>query len=144
MYIPQLLYPSLHSWTCRFLPRSGYCKQCCNEHWSTCVFLNYDFLRVYGLSQWLSSKESACNAGAKGDLGQIPGAERSPGGGHGNPLQYSCLENPMDRGGWQATVHRVTKCQTRLKRLSMHARTRIYAQQWDCDQAISLECIQGK
>ena len=43
---------------------------------------------------------------------------RSPRGGHGNPLQYSCLENPMDRGAWQATVHRVTKSQTQLKRLS--------------------------
>ena len=46
-------------------------------------------------------KESACNAG---DLGLIPGSERSPGAGNGNPLQYSCLETPMDRGGWQATV----------------------------------------
>ena len=56
-------------------------------------------------------KESACNAG---DLGSIPGLRRSPGGGHGNPLQYSCLENPMDRGAWQATVHGVTKGWTRL------------------------------
>ena len=43
------------------------------------------------------------------DLGSIPGLGRSPGGGNGNPLQYSCLENPMDRGAWQATVHGVTK-----------------------------------
>ena len=50
----------------------------------------------------------------------IPGSGRSPGGGHGNPLQYSCLENPMDRGAWQDTVHSVTKSQTQLKRLSMH------------------------
>ena len=48
------------------------------------------------LSQWLSGKESACNAGAMGDAGLIPGWGRSPGGGHGNPLQYSCLENPME------------------------------------------------
>ena len=47
-------------------------------------------------------KESACNPG---DLGSIPGLGRSPGEGNGNPLQYSCLENPMGRGGWQATVH---------------------------------------
>ena len=46
------------------------------------------------------------------DMGSIPGLGRSPGGGHGNPLQYSCLENPMDRGVWWATVHRVTKNQT--------------------------------
>ena len=43
------------------------------------------------------------------DMGLIPGSERSPGGGNGNPLKYSCLENPMDRGAWQATVHRVTE-----------------------------------
>ena len=49
-----------------------------------------------------------------GDPGSIPGLGRSPGGGHGNPLQYSCLQNPMDRGAWWATVHGVTKSQTRL------------------------------
>ena len=54
-------------------------------------------------------KEYACNAG---DLGSIPGLGRSPGGGHGNPLQYSCLEDPMDRGAWPAIVHAVTKSQT--------------------------------
>ena len=51
-------------------------------------------------------KENACNAG---DLGSIPGSGRSPGEGNGNPLQYPCLENPMDRGAWWATVHRVTR-----------------------------------
>ena len=49
-----------------------------------------------------------------GDLGSIPGSERSPGGGHANPLQYSCLENPMDRGAWEATVYGVTKSRTQL------------------------------
>ena len=52
-------------------------------------------------------KKSACNAG---DQGLIPGLGGSPGEGHGNPLQYSCLENPMDRGAWGATVHEVAKC----------------------------------
>ena len=56
-------------------------------------------------------KASACNAG---DLGSIPGSGRSPGEGNGNPLQYSCLENPMDGGAWWATVHRVAKIWTRL------------------------------
>ena len=56
-------------------------------------------------------KESACNVG---NLGSILGLGRSPGGRHGNPLQYSCLENPMDRGAWWATVHGVTNSQTRL------------------------------
>ena len=53
-------------------------------------------------------------------VGSTPGSRRSPGGGHGNPLQYSCLENPMDRGAWRATVHRLTKSWTRLKRLNTH------------------------
>ena len=68
-------------------------------------------------SRWLSSKESASNSE---DLGLIPGLGRSPGEGNGNPLQCSCLENPMDRGAWRATVHRVAKSWTWLKRLSMH------------------------
>ena len=51
----------------------------------------------------------------------IAGLGRSPGGGHGNPLQYSCLENPMDRGVWWATVHGVAQSQTQLKRLSTHS-----------------------
>ena len=59
-----------------------------------------------GLPWWLSNKESTCNAG---DVGLISGSGRSPEEGNGNPLQYSYLENPMDRGVWQATVHRVTK-----------------------------------
>ena len=58
------------------------------------------------------------------DGGSIPGWERFSGGGHGNPLQHSCLENPMDRGAWQATVRGVTKSQTRLKQLSMPASVR--------------------
>ena len=73
-----------------------------------------------GLPQWLNGRESACNAGDTGDMDPIPGSETPPGGGHGNPLQYSCLENPMDRGAWWATVHRVAKSQTGLKRLSTH------------------------
>ena len=54
-------------------------------------------------------KESVCSAG---DAGLIPVSGRSPGGGYGSPLQYSCLENPMDRGAWWATVHRVAKSPT--------------------------------
>ena len=61
---------------------------------------------IDGLPRWLSGKESACQAG---DAGLIPGSGRSPGEGNGNPLQYSCLENPMDRGAWLATVHEVAK-----------------------------------
>ena len=63
---------------------------------------------------WLSGKESACNAGDTGDVGLIPGSGRSPGEGNGYPLQYCCLENPMDRGIWRATIHRVAKSRTQL------------------------------
>ena len=65
-------------------------------------------------------KNLPANARDIRDEGSIPGSGRSPGGEHSNPLQYSCLENPMDRGAWRATVHRVAKSQTRLKQLSMH------------------------
>ena len=60
-------------------------------------------------SQRLSGKESTCSAGDTGNAGSIPGLGRSPGGGHGIPLQYSCLENPRDTGAWWAIVHRVTE-----------------------------------
>jgi len=63
-------------------------------------------------------KNSPAKAGVIGDLVSISGSRRTPGGGHGNTLQYSCLENPIDRGAWWATVLRVTKSQTQQ---SMHA-----------------------
>ena len=78
-------------------------------------------MKSRGLSPWLSGKESACSAGDIGGSGSIPGLGRFSGGGHGNPLQYSCLENAMDRGAWWATVHGVTECKARLNRLSTHA-----------------------
>ena len=76
--------------------------------------------------QWASQvvlvvKNSPAKAGDIRDMGLIPGSGRSPGGGHGNPPQYSCLENPMDRGAWWATVHRVTESDM-TERLSTHAR----------------------
>ena len=61
---------------------------------------------IMGFPRSKVGKESACNAG---DLGSIPVLGRSPGEGNGNPLQNSCLENPMDRGAWQATAHWVTR-----------------------------------
>ena len=60
--------------------------------------------QLQGLSRWLSGKDSACSTGASGDTGQIPGLGRPPGGGNGNPLQYSGLGNPVDRGAWWASV----------------------------------------
>ena len=78
--------------------------------------------------QWVSQvalvvKKTPVNAGDVRDTGLIPGSGRSPGGKHGNPLQYSYLENSMDRGDWRAIVHRVAKSQTQRQRLSMHAHT---------------------
>ena len=67
---------------------------------------------LYGLPRWLSGKESACCAGDSGDTVSIPGLERFPGGGNGNPLQYFSLGNHMDRGAWWAITHGVTKSQT--------------------------------
>ena len=60
----------------------------------------------------LGVKNVPANAEDVGDASSIPGSGRSPGGGHGNRLQYSYLKNPMGRGAWQATVHRITKIQT--------------------------------
>ena len=75
-----------------------------------------------GLSQMaLVVKNLPASAGDIRDAGLIPWLGRSLGGGHGNLLQYSCLENPMDRGAWRATVHGVTNSQTRLKQLSTRA-----------------------
>ena len=83
------------------------------------LLFNIKYLKGYkghrGLPQWLSGKESACNVGDTGDLGLISELGRSPGGGHGSPFQYSCWENPMNRGGWQATFHGVAKSQTQLR-----------------------------
>ena len=72
-------------------------------------------------------KESACSAGDIRDVGSITGLGGSHGEGHGNPLKYSCLENLMDRGAWQAIVHGVAKSQTRLKQLSSHAHVSLMA-----------------
>ena len=69
-------------------------------------------MSISGFPWWLSGKESTSSARATGDGGAIPGSGRSPGGGRGNPLQYSCLENPMDREAWQAMLHRVAKDMT--------------------------------
>ena len=80
-------------------------------------------------------KSLSANAGDVREAGSVPGSGRSPGGRHSNPLQYSCLENPMDRGAWQATVHGITQSWTRLKQFSTHTLERyIYT-------GYTLECI---
>ena len=67
-----------------------------------------------GRPRWLSGRKSTGKAGDSGDAVSVPGLGRFPGVGNGNPLQYSCLENSMDRGAWKAAVHGFTKSQTRL------------------------------
>ena len=71
------------------------------------VFVFIEVWLIYRLPRWRAGKELACNAGE--DAGLIPRSGGSPGGGHGDPLQYSCLENRMDRGAWPAIVHGVIK-----------------------------------
>ena len=89
--------PGLRPWPCS----RGISSRCCLIYHSSLGFPDSSV-----------GKESAYNAG---DPGLISGLVKSPGEGNGNPLQYSCLENPVDRRAWQTTVHRVTKSQTRLK-----------------------------
>ena len=78
------------------------------------------FVVILGFPCGASGKEFICQCRRHRDGGFIPGSRRPPGVGNGNPLQYSCLENPMDRGAWQVTVHGVAKSQTQL---STHTRT---------------------
>ena len=73
-------------------------------------------------------KNSPANSGDVRDMSSIPASGRAPGGEYGNPLQYSCLENPIDRGAWQATVHKIAESDP-LKRLSRHIRTPVVLNQ---------------
>ena len=79
-----------------------------------------DIFSEYSLVLALVVKNLPVNAGRLRDVSSIPGWGRSPGGGHGNPLQYSCLQNAMGSGAWQATVYRITKSWTQLKKLHRH------------------------
>ena len=81
-----------------------------NPSYGTKSHIPWGYEIILCLPQWCSGKESTCNA----DVPSIPGLGRSPGGGHGNSLQYSCLENSMDSGTWRAIVHGVTSSQTQL------------------------------
>ena len=93
---------------------------------NSCFFINKRWiinstglLWGQGFPQWLSNKESSCNARDADDVALIAGLGRSLGGGHGNPLQYYWRENPVDRGAWQATIHGISKSWTQLKWLSI-------------------------
>ena len=104
------LKPGQPHWSCwekgTVFPQGTVEKKRCSSEWS------YEYPTWDSFLGGWDDKESACNAG---DLGSIPESERSPGGGKGNPLQYPCLENPMDRGAWWTSVHGVAK---RLSQLS--------------------------
>ena len=97
----------------RARPGSGHCDSNCICSLTTSTWWK-------GFPSGSVVKNPPANTGASGDVGLIPGSERSLGGGNGNPLQYSCWDNPMDRGAWWSTVHGVSKSQTGL---SMHAHT---------------------
>ena len=83
-----------------------------------CPLMDEWIKKTIGLPWWLSGKESTCNPGATGGAGSIPGLGRYPGRICSKPLQSFCIDNHMDRGAWWATLHRVTKRWTKLKRLS--------------------------
>ena len=91
-----------------------------DEKWDGGQYLGSSLM---GFPGGTSGKEPPANAGDKRDVGSILGSGRSSGGGHGNPLQYSCLESPIGRGAWCVTVHRVTESRTQLKGSGVHART---------------------
>ena len=79
-------------------------------HSFTVLYLRFHTC-IFWLPWWLRSKNPPANTGDAGDMSSIPGVERSPGGGHGNPLEYSCLENPIDKGVWWAgKSHNMTEC----------------------------------
>ena len=109
---------------------------------------------INGNSSWYSRKWASqvvlvvqnlpANARDIRDAGLIPGLGRSPGGGHGNPLQYSYLENPKDRGAWRAAVHRLTKSRTWLKRQHSHAHSRRYSRMyiyWLCKESLTVKSL---
>ena len=97
-----------------------YSSLCCRVGLCRLSILYTVLCICWGSQMTLIEKILSDKAGDIRDLSLIPESGRSPGGVHGNPLQYSCLENPMDGGAWRATVHKVTKRWTRLKQFSTH------------------------
>ena len=114
---------------------------------TTCIqvfqrdFILKEFHKSVGFPGGSDGKESACSVG---DPGSIPGSGRSPGEGNGNPLQYSCLENPTDRRAWWATVHEVLKSQTRLSDFTYFHFTNLYFLMQFYPKQISPNSVQVK
>ena len=120
-----MLEESSESWEQSFIQKWLCYWECEVELWGgfRIVIRDHVFRARYsltGLPQWLSSNELVCSTADAGDVSSIPRLGISLGGGSSNPLQYSCLENPMDRRAWRATVHRATQSWTQLKRLRIH------------------------
>ena len=107
-----------------------------HTHTHTLIHLPQQILPIskfwVGLGGTSVRESPPANTGDLRDLGLIPESGRSPGEGLGNPLQYSCLKNPMDRGAWKAMGHRVAKSRTQLKWLSMHACSYHHGRNIDC------------
>ena len=101
------------------------------------LFKYMQFISVQGLPGGSEGKESACSAG---DTGSILGSGRSPGEGHGNPLQYSCLENSMNRGAWRATVHGVASQQAGLH----HIPSNVICIQASCEIILLMEYLRNQ
>ena len=124
IYVPQRLYRFKCWWTFRLLPCPSYCIvlqwMLVQVSFSVMIFSDYrpsseifgSHGILWGFPGGANCKEPACQCRYIRDAGSVPGSGKSPGGGHGNPLQNACLENPMNRGAWRATVHRVAKSQT--------------------------------
>ena len=93
------------------------------KDWTRVPCIASGFFTIWAISEAQVVRKPPANAGDLRDVGLIPGLGRSPGEGNDNPLQYPCLENPMDRGAWQAPAHRVAKSQTALKQFNMHTCT---------------------
>ena len=102
-------------------------------------FLCVDRLELQASQLALGVKNLPANAGDIRDMGSIPGSGRSAGGEHSNTLQYSCLENPRDKGAWRAPVHRGAKSRTQVKRLSMH-RLELQRSRWSLPFSPLLAC----
>ena len=112
---PTILHTGIHvGWEMR-----GPLERTLRSNMGQARWLARDNLEINSMTISASGKKNPhAIAGDLRDMGSIPGSGRSPGGGHSNPLLYSCLENLMDRGSWQATAHRIANSWTRLKQLS--------------------------